>query len=1134
MKEIDEILSRVSASAGGKQLAGSLSSDGAILLRGLAGSAYSVYASAAIRSNGGIHIFVSEDKDSAAYLMNDFYTLLGEKDVMFFPAGYKRSIQFGQEDASGMVQRTAALNAIRGFTGGKLVICTYAEALAEKMVDSTELERRTIPVARGEKIDMDFLTSALDEYGFTRVDFVYEPGQYSRRGGIIDIFSFAENKPYRLDFFGDEVESIRRFDISSQLSTEKLEAIEVIPDLKNSVNTGKGVSLPEFAGKHAVYWADDMDYVLRRIDDIRKKMLADAEEPSSVDARVTSRRQLSEGLQGCALLMRRGDPREFPVTAEISFDTIPQPAFNKQYDLLARDIHDHSQEGYTTYIASENRAQTERLENIFASEGFPKVRFTPLAVTLHEGFVDNALKICVYTDHQIFERYQRYSLRGEIDRSQSLTVSELNELKPGDYVVHIDHGVGRFGGLVRTVENGKVHEAVKLEYRDGDVLLVNVHALHRIARYKDKDSDTPPRVYKLGSGAWQRMKNATKSAVKDIARELIKLYAERKESGGFAFSPDNYLQHELEASFPYEETPDQQQAVELVKHDMEQEQPMDRLVCGDVGFGKTEVAVRAAFKAVADSKQVAVLVPTTILSLQHYRTFSERLRGLPVRVENLSRVKSAKEVKQIKEDLEAGKIDILIGTHKILGKDIKFRDLGLLVIDEEQKFGVSSKEKLRQMSVHVDTLTLTATPIPRTLQFSLMGARDLSVIATPPPNRQPIVTESHLFDEEIIREAVEAELARHGQVFFVHNRVDNIEQVAGLIRHLCPKANVVTGHGQMPAQKLEKLIMDFIYGEFDVLVATTIIENGVDIPNANTIIINDAQNFGLSDLHQLRGRVGRSDKKGYCYLLTPPDELLTSDARRRLRAVEEFSELGAGFNIAMQDLDIRGAGNLLGAEQSGFIADMGFETYQKILSEAVAELRAEGVSEAGGLIGSAEEAPREVSYLSDAQIETDIEALLPDGYIGQGAEKLRLYRELDNIGDEEQMSRFEARLADRFGALPDAARNLLDVVRLRWRAVAMGFEWVKVKNGLMLLRFIADDNSPYYKSPLFMGILKYVSKNSAKFVLKQNNNRLMLTVREVKGIREAWKTLDDIHAGAIAGEATSVAGKTNRDASTDR
>lgn len=1119
MAQIEDILKIAGNSQGGTELIKAIGSGAVTQLKSLSGSAYSLYAAAVIARKGGAHLFICEDKDAAAYLMNDFYALLGDSNVMFFPAGYKRSIQFGQEDASGIVQRTAALNALHHFAGGYLIICTYPEAFAEKVVDVVEFQRQTVVVGRGEKVDMKFLAETLEAYGFCKVDFVYEPGQYSLRGGIVDIFSFAENKPYRVDFFGDEVESIRRFDISSQLSTDKLERIEIVPNLKHTVDEGRSVSFPDFAGD-IVYWADDLDHTLRRVDDIRRRMLNETDEPAEVNARVTSRKQLVTAMEGRSVLMRRGNPKECAPAAVISFDTIPQPSFNKQYDLLAKDIHDHGEQGYSTFILSDNKAQIERMENIFSSEGFPKVQFDSMPITLHEGFVDNTLKLCLYTDHQLFERYHRYSLRGEIDKGQALTVSELNELKPGDYVVHIDHGVGRFGGLVRTMENGKPHEAVKLEYRDGDVLLVNVHSLHRIARYKDKDSDVPPRVYKLGSGVWQRMKSATKNAVKDIARELIKLYAERKESGGFAFSPDGYLQNELEASFPYEETPDQQKTVELIKHDMEQPQPMDRLICGDVGFGKTEVAIRAAFKAVNDSKQVAVLVPTTILSLQHYRTFSERLRGLPVRVENISRVKSAKEVRQIREDLEAGKIDILIGTHKLLGKDIKFKDLGLLIIDEEQKFGVTSKEKLRQLSIHVDTLTLTATPIPRTLQFSLMGARDLSVIATPPPNRQPIMTESHVFDEEIIREAVEAELARHGQVFFVHNRVDNIEHIAGLIRNLCPKARVAVGHGQMPALKLEKLIMDFIYGEFDVLVATTIIENGVDIPNANTIIINNAQNFGLSDLHQLRGRVGRSDKKGYCYLLTPPDEFLTSDARRRLRAIEEFSDLGAGFNIAMQDLDIRGAGNLLGSEQSGFIADMGFETYQKILAEAVSELRAEGVAEAGNLIENPEQ-DQQVSYLTDAHIETDIEALLPDDYIGQSAEKLRLYRELDNMSDEAQMQQLERRLKDRFGELPAAAHNLLDVVRLRWRAVALGFEWVKVKNGLMLLRFVTDNNSPYYKSSLFMGILKYVSKNNSKFVLKQNNNKLMLTVRDVKGVAQAWKTLDAIHAGAVESARTA-------------
>ena len=1111
MLQTTDIIKITAASKTGRLLADALDSRQIVSLKGIAGSAYALYAAAAVSARGGVHVFVCEDKDAAAYLLNDFYALLGDEYVRFFPTGFKRSIRFGQEDASGIVQRTAVLNALRGDHLKKLIVCTYPEALAEKVADIDRINKNTLSVSVGQTVKMNALAEKLEKLGFVKVDFVYEPGQYSLRGGIIDIFSYAENKPFRLDFFDDDIESIRRFDISSQLSTEKLQSVEILPNLKSG--NPDSVSFPKFAGD-AVFWIDNAEHMLHIADDIRTKMVADAEDPSQVVNRVASRRGLVDALARKTVIVRHGSAPELNVTSELEFNTSPQPAFNKQYVLLAKDMQSHIENGYKTCILSENHAQIERLENIFASEGYRSLKFDAINITLHEGFIDHDLRLCLYTDHQIFERYQRYSLRGEIDRTQSLSVAELNELKPGDYVVHIDHGVGRFGGLVRTVENGKVQESVKLEYRDGDVLLVNVHALHRISRYKDKDSDSPPRIYKLGSGTWQRMKTATKNAVKDIARELIKLYAERKESGGFAFSPDNYLQHELEASFPYEETPDQQKAVEMVKHDMEQPVPMDRLVCGDVGFGKTEVAIRSAFKATIDSKQVAVLVPTTILSLQHYRTFSERLRGLPVRVENLSRVKTTKEVKQIKEDLAAGKIDILIGTHKILGNDIKFRDLGLLIIDEEQKFGVSSKEKLRQMSVHVDTLTLTATPIPRTLQFSLLGARDLSVIATPPPNRRPIVTEMHVFDEEIIREAVETELARHGQVFFVHNRVENIEQIAGMIRNVCPQARVVTGHGQMPAQKLEKLIMDFIYGEFDVLVATTIIENGVDIPNANTIIINNAQNFGLSDLHQLRGRVGRSDKKGYCYMLTPPDELLTSDARRRLRAIEEFSDRGAGFNIAMQDLDIRGAGNMLGAEQSGFIADMGFETYQKILSEAVAELKAEGVAEAGTLVGSLTEPNQSVNYISDAQIETDIEAVLPDDYIGQSAEKLRLYRELDGMNDDEEIFRFESKLIDRFGKLPDAARNLMNVVRLRWRAVSLGLEWVKVKNGLMLFRFVSDQHSPYYKSPLFMGILKHISKNNGKFVLKQNNNKLGVTVRDVKDMEQAWKVLDTLRQSA--------------------
>ncbi len=800
------------------------------------------------------------------------------------------------------------------------------------------------------------------------------------------------------------------------------------------------------------------------------------------------------------------------VDETIEFHTAPQPEFNKQFRLLAGNIKDGAAAGYQTYILSENRAQIERLGNILAGEnGGVEVPFTPLLLTLHEGFVDHDLKINLYTDHQIFERYHRYKIRGEINRDEALTVAELNELKTGDFVVHIDHGVGRFGGLVKQMEGGREVDAIKLVYKDGDVLLVGVNNLHRISRYKSGDTAEPPRVYKLGSGAWQRLKASTKNAVKSIARELIALYAKRKAAPGFAFSPDTYLQTELEASFRYEDTPDQYNATQAVKADMESPQPMDRLVCGDVGFGKTEVAIRAAFKAVADSKQVAVLVPTTILSLQHYRTFSERLRAFPVKIEFLNRSKTAAETRAILADVEAGKIDILIGTHKILGKAVKFRDLGLLVIDEEQKFGVASKEKLREMSVSVDTLTLTATPIPRTLQFSLMGSRDLSLINTPPPNRQPIVTESHVWDEELLREVVEAELGRGGQVYFVHNRVQDIVRIADIIRRLVPRARVAVLHGQMEPKQVEKLIMEFIYGEFDVLVATTIIENGIDIPNANTIVINNAQNFGLSDLHQLRGRVGRSDRKGYCYLLSPADELLSGDARRRLRAIEEFSDLGAGFNIAMQDLDIRGAGNLFGAEQSGFISDIGFETYQKILNEAVAELRAEGVEGAeklvgGGVADTVGGGVQAVRYIDDAHIEIGSEAGIPDDYVASSAEKLKLYRQLDAMTDEASMQRFAASLEDRFGPIPAETQTLMDVVRLRWLAVALGFERVKVKNGLAIVAFPSDSESLYYKSDVFNRILQHILGQKEKFVLKQNNNKLGLTVRQIPDLRAAIET----------------------------
>ena len=1079
-------------------------------LEELVGGALSFYAAAAVAESGGVHVFVAEDRDAAAYLLNDFYNLLDERQVYFFPSSWKRSAAYGAEDAQGVVQRTATMHAVRNFTGkGYLVVCTCPEALAERVADAEALQRETITVRVGDRISIEVLEQALVDASFTRVDFVYEPGQYSVRGGIVDVFSYSEGKPYRLDFFGDEVDSIRRFNISSQLSSDRLERVEIIPDLNAGTPAAAKVSFARFAGAEASWWFYDADFVLRRVNDIRRRTLSDMEHPDEIDSLLTSRNSLVADLSGSRIFLLRDNLPERPAAATVKFATSPQPKFNKNFEMLADDMIRGALRGYDTYILSENKAQVERLENIFHQIGRGQAVVRSLSTTLHEGFVDNDLKLCLYTDHQIFDRYQRYRINGEIRRDEQMTVAELNQLRPGDYVVHIDHGVGRFDGLVKIAAgDGRMQEAIKLVYKDGDVLFVNVHSLHRISRYKSGDGE-PPKVYKLGNGAWQKLKNATKKAVKDISRELIALYAKRKASKGFAFSPDSYLQHELEASFKWEDTPDQQSATAAVKKDMESDQPMDRLVCGDVGFGKTEVAIRAAFKAAVDGKQVAVLVPTTILALQHYRSFTERLRNFPVRVEYLNRTKSAKEVGQIREDLAAGKIDILIGTHKILGKQIVFRDLGLLIIDEEQKFGVAAKEKLTQMSVSVDTLTLTATPIPRTLQFSLMGSRDLSVISTPPPNRQPILTESHVFSEEIVRDAVEAELARGGQVYFVHNRVEDLPVLQGLITRLCPKARVAVGHGKMPAEQLEKLIMDFIYGEFDVLVSTTIVENGIDIPNANTIIVNNAQNFGLSDLHQLRGRVGRSNQKAYCYLLSPPDELLSADARRRLRAIEEFSDLGSGFNIAMQDLDIRGAGNLLGAEQSGFVADIGFETYQKIMNEAVAELRAEGLN-VPGLSDGEQGVVEQMRFIDDAHIDIEVEAALPDAYVSQQAERLKLYRELDSTKDEEALQAFESRLADRFGPLPRAAKELLNVVRLRWEAIRLGMERVKVKNGLMIVHFVGEENSPYYKSETFMALLQRVTRHPDRFVLKQHNNRLAMTVRNVKDVEDAYKTLQQL------------------------
>ncbi len=1105
---IEELVRRIDASDALRELDRAFGRQRSLRIKGMAGSLLALVAGSLAGKRGGVHLLVAGDRDEASYLCNDLINLNGalaaENRILFYPTAYKRSVQSHREDPAGIVQRTAVLTALAGYrdSAAPLLICSYPEALAEKVADRQRLAERILKLRRGQRIGMDQLEQQLTDYGFERVDFVGEPGQYSRRGGIVDLFSYGDSKPYRIDFFGDDIESIRLFSVGSQLSTETREEVEVVPNLKRPELAETRVSLAEYIGSDgATLWMTNPVHFLGRLDQIRTKLLGELEEPAEIDRLVTSRRQFVAETAGWRWISLNVSAPERPSDEgqqDVDFGASPQPQFNKNFELLAADIRRGNEEGRTTYILTENRAQMERLENVFESVGLAHVGYGHIPLTLHGGFVLPALRLALYTDHQIFDRYHRYTVPNEIDRRESMTIAELNALQVGDFVVHIDHGVGRFGGLVRSTTGGVVQEFIKLVYRDNDILFVNVHSLHRISKYKDKDAPEP-KVHKLGSGAWQKLKQTTKNKVKDIARELIALYARRKASEGHAFSADGFLQQELEASFLYEDTPDQQSATQAVKEDMEQPVPMDRLVCGDVGFGKTEIAIRAAFKAATDGKQVAVLVPTTVLSLQHYRTFARRLKDFPVRVENFSRVKSAKQTREILDDLAAGKIDIIIGTHRLLGKNVRFRDLGLLVIDEEQKFGVANKEKLRHLKANVDTLTLTATPIPRTLQFSLMGARDLSIINTPPPNRQPVATEVDVFDEEIIREAIETELQRGGQVFFLHNRVQTLGQIREMIQRLCPGARVAVGHGQMPAAELEKIMMDFIYGEYDVLLATTIIESGIDIPNANTIIINDAHRFGLSDLHQLRGRVGRTNRKAYCYLLIPSEEAVTSDAHRRLRALEEFSDLGSGFNIAMQDLDIRGAGNILGAEQSGFITDIGFETYQKIMAEAVAELREEQGLEP------------DITAI-DCVVETDSSAHLPDSYIGTTAEKIRLYRELDGLRTEEALAGFIARLTDRFGEPPASVEELFEVVRLRWVAEADGIERIVLKGGRATLYFVADERSAFYKSEQFMTLLRAVAGQSKRFKLNQANNKLSLSVNGVATVSALRETLAGLTA----------------------
>jgi transcription-repair coupling factor (superfamily II helicase) len=1082
-------------------------------IEGLSGSSRALVLSLVFQKTQTTHVVVIPEKEDAAYFYNDLVSLLGEESVYFFPSTYKRSVQYEQTEPANIVLRTEVLNHL---TSGKRkgIIVTYPESAMEKVVSRKNLKKNTFNINKGDKISLEFLEEMLHEYNFVRTDFVYEPGQYSIRGSIADVFSYSADLPYRIDFFGEEVETIRSFNTDDQLSVSIHKQISIIPNIQDISIEEINDSFTDFLPPSSLIWIEEAEYIKEKINNIFFQT-TQREESGQISDKKEIVMTGSHFLDHCKKfrIIEFGKQGMFEPEARYEFNTEPQPVFNKNFELLSDKLLSNDAENYVTYIISESESQIERLRDIF-SEINPETHFNPMMLNLHSGFTDHDLRISVYTDHQIFDRYHKFRIRGYFTKKESISVKELTGLNPGDYVVHIDHGIGKFGGLEKIEVNGKIQEAIKLVYRDNDILYVGIHSLHRISKYKGKDN-SEPKIYKLGSGAWQKLKLSTKARVKDIAKDLIILYAKRMSSPGYSFSPDSYLQRELEASFIYEDTPDQLTASVAVKGDMEAEHPMDRLVCGDVGFGKTEIAIRAAFKSASDSKQTAVLVPTTILALQHYKTFSARLKGFPCNIEYISRHKKAAEQKKILAQLAEGKIDILIGTHKLVGQDVKFKDLGLLVIDEEQRFGVSVKEKLKKIKANVDTLTLTATPIPRTLQFSLMGARDLSIINTPPPNRMPIVTELHGYNEEIIKEGIEYEVSRNGQVFFIHNRVENIKQIQAVINRICPNVKTAIVHGQMDGTHVENVMFDFIQGDYDVLLATTIIESGLDIPNANTIFINDAHHFGLSELHQLRGRVGRSNKKAFCYLLAPPLSTLTHEARRRLKAIEEFSELGSGFNIAMQDLDIRGSGNLLGGEQSGFIADVGFETYQRILNEAMVELRESGFREQeseGERIAAPVKALHDKPYVSDFQIDTDLAIMFPDEYISNISERIRLYKELNEIESDEALALFEKKLIDRFGIIPPPAEALLDIVRIKWIAVKLGIEKILLKNNLLIANFVSDHNSQFYRSALFVSIMNYVNRKSHRMNMKQKAAKLSLTVSDVRTVKGAIHLLNEILA----------------------
>jgi len=1087
--------------------------DKCIQIKGMSGSIDAIIVASLYQINHQNHLVVLHDKEEAAYFHNDLQNLLGGKEVLFFPTSYKRPYEFEETENANVLMRAEILNRVNHKASSGEIIVTYPEALTEKVINKKSLLKNTFSAKVGEEVDVEFLAELLQSYDFEKADFVYEAGQFAVRGGIIDVFSYAHDLPYRIELFGNEIDSIRTFDPNSQLSVDNVKEINLIPNVQTKLIHEERQGFIDFLPNNTKIWFKDYQQTLDVVDKYfsRAKESFDQILEESGNTKVVLQPEdlfeISDTfVEQISPLQKLEFGNRFYLKTDFvyAFESEPQPSFNKDFELLVKNISQNQDKELVTLISSDSQRQLERLHSIF-EEIDPYTNFQNLNVSLRQGFIDKTLKIACYTDHQLFERFHRYKTKDKHSKSKALTLKELRTLQPGDFVTHIDYGIGKFAGLEKREVNGKEQEAIRLIYRDDDLLYVSIHSIHKISKYTGKEG-TPPSISKIGSPEWENKKKSVKKKVADIAKDLINLYAKRKQAPGYAFSKDSFLQAELESSFVYEDTPDQATATESVKDDMEQQHPMDRLVCGDVGFGKTEVAIRAAFKAVTDNKQVAVLVPTTILAMQHFRTFKERLSNFPVTIEYINRFRSTKQIRETLKRVKEGKTDILIGTHRIVSKDVDFKNLGLMVIDEEQKFGVKVKEKLKELRVNVDALTLTATPIPRTLHFSLMGARDLSIISTPPPNRQPVTTELHTFNEEIMRDAVSFELRRGGQVFFVHNRVKDIEEIANIILRLVPDSRVGVAHGQMDGSLLEKNMLKFIEGEYDVLVSTNIIESGLDIPNANTIIINQAHMFGLSDLHQMRGRVGRSNKKAFCYLLTPPTIGLSSDARKRLSTLEEFSDLGDGFKVAMRDLDIRGAGNLLGAEQSGFISDLGFDMYHKILDEAVQELKETEFKDL--FVKELSETTKVL--VQDCNVETDLEVLIPDDYVGNISERLSLYSKLDNLKSEDKLEEFKMSLIDRFGPLPDSVKELVETVRLRWMAEELGFEKLSLKNEKMKCYFVSADNEEYFKSEIFGNILGYVQSRPKKCRLKELKSKLLLVVDEVLSVSEAKDVLSAI------------------------